>query len=125
MSSLLDTAPRIDLVLPTDSPRTFAWTFTDENGLAIDYTGSTFDLKIKARDANNNPTGSVLHTLTTGSGIAGTLSAGEFNPTFPEAGSWSTPSPAGAYIYEARRLVAATPVEPMLVGLIDVETGLS
>lgn len=125
MSSLLDTAPRADLVVPTDSPRAFPFVFKDENGNAIDYTGSTFSLVVKARDANDNPTGSALLTLTTGSGIAGTLSSGEFQPTFPKSSAWTTASPAGAYIYEVLRLVSSVVIEPMMVGKLDVVTGLS
>lgn len=125
MSSLLDIATRIDLIVPTDSPRTFYWQRGDENGTNYDFTGSTFSLSIKARNANDEPTGSILHTLTTGSGIAGDVSIGEFQPTIPKSSAWSTPSPAGDYIYEVLRLVSGVAVEPFQVGILDVEQGLS
>lgn len=125
MTTLLEASTRSDLIIPSDTARTLSFVFVDENDNAIDYTGSTFSLVIKARDANDNPTGSALHTLTTGSGIAGDVSLGEFQPTFPKSSAWSTPSVAGAYIYEVLRLVAAAPIEPVLVGKIDIVTGLS
>lgn len=123
MSSIVDAAIRADLVLATDSPYTIAFVFEDENGTAVDFTGSTFDLVVKARDASNNPTGSALLTLSTGGGIAGTLSLGQFQPTFPKQSAGGLA--AGAYVYEARRLVAAVPLEVVLVGTIDVVPGLS
>lgn len=123
MTAPLNSAPRADIVLKANTARTVPFVFKDESGQAIDYTGSTFKLEVKARDANNEPTGSVLLTLATGSGIAGDVSLGEFEPTFPAAASSGLP--AGQYIYDVLRLESAVAVEPVMVGLIDVEEGIT
>lgn len=122
-ASLLDAAARVDLIMASDSATTVQLNFEDSDGASIDFTGSTFSLVVKARDANNAPTGSAVLTLTTGSGIAGTVASGEVIPTFPKAASSGLA--VGSYIYEIRRLVAAASIEVVAVGLIDVVAGLS
>lgn len=117
---------RIDLQFADNAPATFMFEFTDANGQEIDYTGSTFKLQVKARDSSNAPTGSALLTLETGDGIAGDLSLGEFQPTFPKyVESPLDGLPAGDYVYDLLRLTSGDPVERVAWGLIDVETGVT
>lgn len=114
---------RLDLKLNSESANPFAYIWTDGNREPIDFTGSTFKIEVKARDANGDPTGTVELTLETSSGITGTLADGEFNLIFPaEDDSGLAP---GSYVYDCIRLVGGAAVEPMLWGNIDVNEGIA
>lgn len=118
--------PRIDLQFSSNAPFTRTFIIEDANGAAADLTGSTFKLQVKARDANDAPTGSVLLTLTTGSGIAGTVASGEIEPTFPlYVVSPLAGLPPGDYVYDCLRLVSGVIVERVLWGLIDTDVGVT
>lgn len=112
---------RIDFTLDPNTANPFSYVWVDENDRPIDYSGSTFKLQAKARNANGMPTGTVLLTLATGSGISGALADGEFDLEFPSVGGLAQ----GSYIYTCLRLVAGVAVEPMCWGNIDVEAGIA
>jgi hypothetical protein len=114
---------RIDFQFAQNAPATFLLEFTDSNGQAIDFTGSTFKIQVKARDASDAPTGSSLLTLTTGSGIDGDLAEGEVQPTFPKESLSGLP--AGEYIYDCLRLESSVVKERLFWGLIDVASGVT
>lgn len=116
--------PRIDFVLDPNSDNPLYHIFTDENGTGINYTGSTFRLSVKAVDSADNPTGSILLTLTTGSGISGTLASGEFNVTFPDAADGGLPANA-RYAYTCLRIASGVAAEPHCWGFIDVGPGIA
>lgn len=109
---------RIDFEFGSNAPAPYAYVFYDGSGQATSFTGFTFKLQIKAR-VNGAPSGSVLYTLTTGSGIAGTLASGQWQPTFP------TLIPAGDYIYDCLRLSGGDPVEELCWGWITVRDGVT
>ena len=115
--------PRIDFTLNPNTANPFYYTWVDGNDTPINYTGFTFKLQVKARDSNDEPTGAVLLTLETGSGIAGTLANGEFTLTFPASSAGGLV--AGSYIYDCLRISGGGGVEPMLWGLIDVPAGIT
>jgi hypothetical protein len=118
--------PRIDLVLDPNTDNPFLFDFVDESGVAINFTGSTFKLQAKAVTGADEPTGSALLTLATGSGISGTLSQGQFNPTFPKyVASPLAGLPVGRYVYTCLRLESAAPVEPFCWGFLDVNAGVA
>lgn len=113
--------PRIDFKLDPNTANPFLFTFTDEAGQAIDFTNSSFKLQAQAVDSKDDVTGSVLLTLSTGSGISGTLANGEFNVTFPKTGGL----PAGRYAYTCLRISGGVAVEPHCWGFIDVGPGIA
>lgn len=116
-------AAEVDIAYSHNAPFTANLVMTDENGMAYDFTGSTFKLEVKAADANGNPTGSVLLTLSTGSGIGGTLASGEVQPTFPaQASSGLAP---GSYVYDCVREVSSVIVDRVFYGSITVTTGIT
>jgi hypothetical protein len=121
--SFLKSAPRVDIVLNAESANTVAFLFKSNNtNQPIDCTGSTFDQKVSAADADRQPTGSVLLALQTGDGIAGDVSAGEFQPTFPAQDDSGLPP--GTYLYQVRRLLDGSPIKTMQVGIIEVTGGI-
>lgn len=115
--------PRIDFKLDPKSDIPNYFVFTDENGQAISFTGSTFRLQAKAVDGNDDPVGSVLLTLTTGSGISGTLAQGQFNVTFPDSADSGLPQ--GRYAYTCLRISGGVAVEVQCWGFIDVGPGVA
>lgn len=115
--------PRIDLILDPKSDNTFDHVFEDEAGQSQDFTGSTFKLQVKARTVNDDPTGSVVLTLATGSGISGTPANGEVFLTFPDAADSGLS--AGEYIYTCIRLVSGVAVESLFWGHIHVNVGIA
>lgn len=118
--------PRLDLTINPNTVNSFAFLWKDQNGVAIDYTGATFKLQVKARDTNDAPIGSVLLTLATGSGISGTVSDGEFNIDFPKyVLSPAAGLPVGSYVFDVLRLESAVAVEPVCWGLLDVVVGVT
>lgn len=118
-----EAATRIDFKTKANTASVFELRIEDGNGQSIDYTGSTFQLDVKARDDNGLPTGSVLLSLATGSGIGGDVAQGEISVTFPAQAD--TGLPPGAYIYDCLRLDTGVPVECVFVGDIDVEEGIT
>lgn len=122
--AFIGAGPRIDFILDpnTDNPCTFL--FMDENGGSIDFTGSTFRLEVKIADGNDDPAGPILLTLTTGSGLSGTLASGEFNVTFPDDGDGGLAGPA-RYVYTCLRISGGAAVEPHCWGFIDVGAGVA
>lgn len=118
--------PQADFTLDPNTKNPFALVMEDANGSPIDYTGSTFLLEVKARDANDAPTGSVLLSLETGSGIEGDVEDGEIEIEFPlYVASPLAGLPAGSYIYTCLRLESGIAVEPAFWGFIDVEAGVA
>jgi hypothetical protein len=120
--SILDAASRADLVINTKAGRAFPFVFEDENGDAVDFTGSTFRLQVKAWNGNA-ATGSALLTLTTGDGIEGDVADGECQPVFPPAADEGLA--VGQYVYDIMRLESGEPVETVQVGLIDAVDGVT
>lgn len=103
-----------------NAPFTCVFVSKGSNGAAHNFTGSTFRMQVKARDANGDPTGAPLLTRETGSGIAGTLAAGEIIPTFP-AQSLSV----GVYVYDLLRLESGAVKERIWTGTITVVSGVT
>lgn len=115
-----------NLRLNPNTANPFARLWVDGNRNPIDFTGSTFKLEVKARDANGDPTGSVLLSLETGSGISGAVADGEFDVIFPKyVESPLAGLPVGDYVYDVLRLVSGVAVEPMCWGFIDVDEAVT
>lgn len=121
--AFIGAGPRIDFVLDPGTDNPFYFVMTDEDGQAIDFTGSTFKLQVKAVDGNDDVTGSVLLTRSTGSGISGTLASGEINITFPDAADSGLAK--GRYAYTCLRISGGSAVEPIFWGFIDVGAGVA
>lgn len=116
--------PRIDWILDPNTDNPLQYTFVDESDQAIDFTGSTFRLSVMAVNAADDITGAILLTLTTGSGISGTLADGEFNVTFPDDADGGLPANA-RYAYTCLRISGGAAVEPHCWGFITVGPGIA
>jgi hypothetical protein len=116
-------ATQVDPTFADNAPFQLDLVSEDQNGQAEDFTGSTFRLQVKAKDANGLPTGSPLLTLTTGDGISGALDQGEIFITFPKASEDGLP--VGQYVYDVLRLVAGEVVERLYFGTITVTQGVT
>ncbi len=115
---------RIDFETSHNAPATFPMIWEDENGQSIAFSATTtFKLQVMATDAAGNPTGSALLTLSTGSGIAGDVTAGEFTPTFPAQSAGGLPP--GVYAYDCVRLDSAIFVEVHCYGTLTVKKGVT
>lgn len=114
---------RVNVKYGVNAPKVVSLKLTDPNGLAHNFTGSTFRLQAKVRTDAGEPTGSALLTLTTGSGISGTLAQGEIIFTLPRQASSGLP--AGEYIYDIIRISGGVPVERLIWGWISAKEGVA
>lgn len=96
MSTILDLLPvRVNIHAKRSTTRTVRFAFTDAAGAAVDVSGKTVSIIVKA---SRNPSASVVYTTTLTNGPA----AHQKDLSIPPSETWGDTTQQTAFVYEIR-----------------------